>query len=746
MINLTSFLEDLSDRTCRGLSEALKRRPQKYQGCTIAELEKKSAMVRIGENKYKKMGKCNSFETLEHNVSAEEKKSEAPEHRPPFLRRRKPPTVDKTITVKEERTNANIRKERKRLETKEKPTAGEELKVAGIKQTQKRGVGEEKKSEATEHAPTLSSRDRFPTADKTITPKEEKTKANIRKERKRLETKKKPTAGGEPKEAGIKQAEKRVLEEKNEATEHAPILSSRDRFPTADKTIRAKEEKTKANIRKERKRLETKKKPTAGGEPKEAGIKQAEKRVLEEKNEATEHAPILSSRDRFPTTDKTIRAKEEKTKANISKERKRLETKKKPTAGGEPKEAGIKQAEKRGEEKKSEATEHAPTFSSRDRFPTADKTIRAKEEKTKANISKERKRLETKKPTAGGELKVVGIKQVQNGGVGEEKKSEATEHAPTLSSRDRFPTADKTITPKEEKTKANIRRERKRLETKKKSTAGGELKVAGIKQAQNGGVGVEKKSEATEHAPTLSSRDRFPTADKTIRAKEEKTKANISKERKRLETKKKPTGGEEPKVVGIKQDQNGGGLMETKATEHAPTLSSRDRFPTADKTIRAKEEKTRAKFDEERKRLETRKNLTAVRQLQEKRMKLREKQNQVPIYMITELPPLPHHVCYTADDACDDESRHENPRWYLDSNFKQQELVQAGTGDTLKNTFYCRRAMTPDLREIFGSIDERKLKRTSSAHWRIPPRYTLMPAVNRLSYVEDEKDDQDDED
>ncbi|XP_049817530.1 inner centromere protein isoform X10 [Aethina tumida] len=677
MINLTSFLEDLSDRTCRGLSEALKRRPQKYQGCTIAELEKKSAMVRIGENKYKKMGKCNSFETLEHNVSAEEKKSEAPEHRPPFLRRRKPPTVDKTITVKEERTNANIRKERKRLETKEKPTAGEELKVAGIKQTQKRGVGEEKKSEATEHAPTLSSRDRFPTADKTITPKEEKTKANIRKERKRLETKKKPTAGGEPKEAGIKQAEKRVLEEKNEATEHAPILSSRDRFPTADKTIRAKEEKTKANIRKERKRLETKKKPTAGGEPKEAGIKQAEKRVLEEKNEATEHAPILSSRDRFPTTDKTIRAKEEKTKANISKERKRLETKKKPTAGGEPKEAGIKQAEKR---------------------------------------------------------------------VGEEKKSEATEHAPTLSSRDRFPTADKTITPKEEKTKANIRRERKRLETKKKSTAGGELKVAGIKQAQNGGVGVEKKSEATEHAPTLSSRDRFPTADKTIRAKEEKTKANISKERKRLETKKKPTGGEEPKVVGIKQDQNGGGLMETKATEHAPTLSSRDRFPTADKTIRAKEEKTRAKFDEERKRLETRKNLTAVRQLQEKRMKLREKQNQVPIYMITELPPLPHHVCYTADDACDDESRHENPRWYLDSNFKQQELVQAGTGDTLKNTFYCRRAMTPDLREIFGSIDERKLKRTSSAHWRIPPRYTLMPAVNRLSYVEDEKDDQDDED
>ncbi|XP_049817527.1 inner centromere protein isoform X7 [Aethina tumida] len=678
MINLTSFLEDLSDRTCRGLSEALKRRPQKYQGCTIAELEKKSAMVRIGENKYKKMGKCNSFETLEHNVSAEEKKSEAPEHRPPFLRRRKPPTVDKTITVKEERTNANIRKERKRLETKEKPTAGEELKVAGIKQTQKRGVGEEKKSEATEHAPTLSSRDRFPTADKTITPKEEKTKANIRKERKRLETKKKPTAGGEPKEAGIKQAEKRVLEEKNEATEHAPILSSRDRFPTADKTIRAKEEKTKANIRKERKRLETKKKPTAGGEPKEAGIKQAEKRV--------------------------------------------------------------------GEEKKSEATEHAPTFSSRDRFPTADKTIRAKEEKTKANISKERKRLETKKPTAGGELKVVGIKQVQNGGVGEEKKSEATEHAPTLSSRDRFPTADKTITPKEEKTKANIRRERKRLETKKKSTAGGELKVAGIKQAQNGGVGVEKKSEATEHAPTLSSRDRFPTADKTIRAKEEKTKANISKERKRLETKKKPTGGEEPKVVGIKQDQNGGGLMETKATEHAPTLSSRDRFPTADKTIRAKEEKTRAKFDEERKRLETRKNLTAVRQLQEKRMKLREKQNQVPIYMITELPPLPHHVCYTADDACDDESRHENPRWYLDSNFKQQELVQAGTGDTLKNTFYCRRAMTPDLREIFGSIDERKLKRTSSAHWRIPPRYTLMPAVNRLSYVEDEKDDQDDED
>lgn len=41
--------------------------------------------------------------------------------------------------------------------------------------------------------------------------------------------------------------------------------------------------------------------------------------------------------------------------------------------------------------------------------------------------------------------------------------------------------------------------------------------------------------------------------------------------------------------------------------------------------------------------------------------------------------------------------------------------------------FFSVAPMTADLREIFPSIDARKLKRNSSAVWRTPPRYSQMP-------------------
>lgn len=49
-------------------------------------------------------------------------------------------------------------------------------------------------------------------------------------------------------------------------------------------------------------------------------------------------------------------------------------------------------------------------------------------------------------------------------------------------------------------------------------------------------------------------------------------------------------------------------------------------------------------------------------------------------------------------------------------------------GEEEQNKFFSRDTKTIDLRKIFQQIDPRKLKRTSSAVWRTPPRFTMAPS------------------
>lgn len=66
------------------------------------------------------------------------------------------------------------------------------------------------------------------------------------------------------------------------------------------------------------------------------------------------------------------------------------------------------------------------------------------------------------------------------------------------------------------------------------------------------------------------------------------------------------------------------------------------------------------------------------------------------------------------------------------------QLTMITVGETIKNSFFCIQAQTPDLQEIFEIIDPRKLKRTSSAIWKKPPRYTLMPTLeDTIEFSED---------
>lgn len=70
----------------------------------------------------------------------------------------------------------------------------------------------------------------------------------------------------------------------------------------------------------------------------------------------------------------------------------------------------------------------------------------------------------------------------------------------------------------------------------------------------------------------------------------------------------------------------------------------------------------------------------------------------------------------------------------LSNNLKVMHAI----GEQMKNSFFCRTAQTIDLEKVFPGIDIRKLKRTSSAMWTRPPRFTLMPQfINSLNVTEE---------
>lgn len=60
-------------------------------------------------------------------------------------------------------------------------------------------------------------------------------------------------------------------------------------------------------------------------------------------------------------------------------------------------------------------------------------------------------------------------------------------------------------------------------------------------------------------------------------------------------------------------------------------------------------------------------------------------------------------------------------------------------GEKLKNTFFSCAAQTANLEELFGTLDPRKLTRTSSAIWSTPPRYTQMHSIHGALEEDDDE-------
>ncbi|KAG5896018.1 hypothetical protein JTB14_007583 [Gonioctena quinquepunctata] len=137
-------------------------------------------------------------------------------------------------------------------------------------------------------------------------------------------------------------------------------------------------------------------------------------------------------------------------------------------------------------------------------------------------------------------------------------------------------------------------------------------------------------------------------------------------------------------------------------------------------------------------------NELARQKRKQKRQQRAQLMRDLPLHMTTEAPLLPTDDCYDSDDS-DYGIPHKNlPDWGKNKEMYETLIPLMAPGEEMKNTLFCPQTQTPDLQEIFVCIDPRKLKRTSSAIWRKPPRYTLFTATNDTRFSGDFEEDIDD--
>ncbi|KAJ8963907.1 hypothetical protein NQ317_006922 [Molorchus minor] len=149
--------------------------------------------------------------------------------------------------------------------------------------------------------------------------------------------------------------------------------------------------------------------------------------------------------------------------------------------------------------------------------------------------------------------------------------------------------------------------------------------------------------------------------------------------------------------------------------------------------------------EEEIRQVEQKKHAEMKAALKEQKMEKHQQQQQqqhgLPIYFTTEPPLLPTDDCYDSDDPQYEKERQIEPEWsrgedllftlfflYIITRFIHIFLLNMLA------------TQTPDLQDIFEHVDPGKLKRTSSAVWRKPPRYTLMPNICDQALFSDESD------
>lgn len=82
----------------------------------------------------------------------------------------------------------------------------------------------------------------------------------------------------------------------------------------------------------------------------------------------------------------------------------------------------------------------------------------------------------------------------------------------------------------------------------------------------------------------------------------------------------------------------------------------------------------------------------------------------------------------STDEECKQSSkRPPPPSWSTTQNRHAYVVAQTRVSLKVVDTFFSVAPHDVDLREIFPTIDERHLRRNSSAVWHSPPRYSQLP-------------------
>lgn len=83
-------------------------------------------------------------------------------------------------------------------------------------------------------------------------------------------------------------------------------------------------------------------------------------------------------------------------------------------------------------------------------------------------------------------------------------------------------------------------------------------------------------------------------------------------------------------------------------------------------------------------------------------------------------------------DSTDDEGKTSSkrpapPTWSMSANRHALVIAQSRVSTKITDKFFSVAPHQVDLREIFPRIDEKYLRRNSSAVWNSPPRYSQLP-------------------
>ncbi|GLV40169.1 Inner centromere protein [Carabus blaptoides fortunei] len=127
---------------------------------------------------------------------------------------------------------------------------------------------------------------------------------------------------------------------------------------------------------------------------------------------------------------------------------------------------------------------------------------------------------------------------------------------------------------------------------------------------------------------------------------------------------------------------------------------------------------------EERRKIEEQIKLAKMREYE---VKKKQEDLRKPKYGMKP-PPLPTEDCEDSDSSSENvKPRVPGPSWGQKKQLVPHLLMMRHVPRQFIETFFQMQPTTPDLRQIFESVDERTLRRNSSAVWRTPPRYSTLP-------------------